>query len=87
MKASIVRGLLSSSVTVSGTILPTPGSSSSGERSRSASYIGCGKDGPVISDCRARHALAGARHARVEAPRQRRRRVEPVDHGLPRPRA
>ena len=49
MNASIVRVLLASTVTVSGRILPTPGSSSSGERSRSASYIGCGKDGPVIS--------------------------------------
>ena len=50
MKASIVRGLLLSSVTVFGSTLPTPGTSSSGERSRSASYIGCGNVGPVISD-------------------------------------
>ncbi len=45
MNASMKRGLSFSSVTVSASIAPTPGSRSSGERSRSGSYIGCGNDG------------------------------------------
>ena len=54
MYASMKRGFEFSSVTVSRSIVPTPGSSSSGERSRSGSYIGCGNDGANSTDSPAR---------------------------------